>query len=386
MKNIAVLSNFDISRRPRPYRLVLALKEHYNVFAIAQECSKINGVASFAFPALKTAKERSKEENEQLIRNCKNKEFKKLIYTKNRLIIKDFLRHINRQNELSLIVVEDIVLLPFAIDFKRIHKRVKIMIDLREFYPLEYEDNPLWLESFGKFFTYLCAEYLSQVDFAITVSKGIAQAYKRDFGITAEVFCSLPPFFSLEPSNVNQTAIEIIYHGFVSPDRRSENLLEIAQNLDERFVLNLMVSSNQIGYLEKLKHQAKKINNVKFLPLVEMDEIILFSQQFDIGILSLAPNSFNNTFALPNKFFEYIQSRLCVISTPLPEVKHFIEQYNLGKASKDFDSKSIAKTLNALNEKEIFIHKNASNKIAQQLSLKTNTPKILKIIADLISL
>lgn len=384
MKNIAVLSDFDISRRPRPYRLILALRQYYKIFAIAQECSKIDGISSFAFPALKTAKERSKEEEEILRKNCKNKEFKKLIYTQNRLIIKDFLSQINRKNELSLIIVEDLVLLPFAIDFAHICKEIKVMIDLREFYPLEYENDLLWSESFGAFFTYLCTEYLPKVDFAITVSEGIAQAYKLNFGIIAHIFHSLPPFFSLQPSNVDKTAIQIIYHGFISPDRHSENFLEIAQNLDERFFLNLMVLSNQKGYLEKIKHQARNIDNIKFLLPVEMNKIIPFCQQFDIGILSLVPNSFNNANALPNKFFEYIQSRLCLISSPLSEIKNFVRRHDLGRVAQNFEPKSIAKTLNALSEEEIFAYKNASNKIAHQFSLQSNVPKILRIITDLI--
>lgn len=380
MKKIAILADFDIAKRPRPFRLALMLKHKYDIFAIARECSHIEGVRCFDFPAPRTSKERNEEENQAIRNYCKNKEFDKLIYTSNRKPIADILKSLP---SLDVIVVEDITLLPFATDYVSFHQKTKILIDLREYYPLEYENDPLWIESFGLFFEYLCKKYLPLVNEAIVVSEAIGKKYESVFGISPKVFYSLPPFEFLNPSEVTHP-LKIIYHGFLSPDRNSQNLLEIAKNLDSRFYLYVMGLSNQKGYLERIKDEAKNIQNLEFLPPVEMKNIVKFCNQFDIGILTLQKNSFNNASALPNKFFEYIQSRLCVVSTPLEEIKKNIDKYNIGKTSQGFDAQDVAYTLNSMDKQTIFAYKENASKASCTLSMKANMPRIEAIIEGLI--
>lgn len=380
MKKVAILADFDIAKRPRPFRLALMLRDKYDIFAIARECSHIEGIRCFSFPAPKTSKQRSEEENQAIRNYCKNKEFDKLIYTSNRKSIAEILQSLP---SLDVIVVEDITLLPFATDYVSFHQKTKILIDLREYYPLEYENDPLWMESFGLFFEYLCKKYLPLVSSAIVVCEAIGKKYQSVFGISPKVFYSLPPFEVLNPSEITHP-IKIIYHGFLSPDRNSQNLLEIAKNLDSRFCLYVMGLSNQKDYLEKIKNDAKDISNLEFLPPVEMKNIVKFCNQFDIGILTLQKNSFNNANALPNKFFEYIQSRLCVVSTPLEEIKKIIDNYNLGITSEGFDVQDIVHTLNSMDAQTIFAYKENASKASCDLSMEANIPRIEAIIEELI--
>lgn len=380
MKKIAILADFDIAKRPRPFRLALMLKDKCDIFAIARECSAIEGIKCFAFPPPRTSKQRSEEENQAIKNYCKNKEFDKLIYTSNRKPITDILQSLP---PLDVIVVEDITLLPFATDYISFHQKTKILIDLREYYPLEYENDPLWMESFGLFFEHLCKKYLPLVNSAIVVSEAIGRKYQSVFGISAKVFYSLPPFEALNPSEITHP-IKIIYHGFLSPDRDSQNLLQIAKKLDSRFYLYVMGLSNQKDYLERIKDEAKDISNLEFLPPVEMKNIVRFCNQFDIGILTLQKNSFNNANALPNKFFEYIQSRLCVVSTPLEEIKKIIDKYNIGKTSQGFDVQDIAHTLNSMDKQTILTYKENASKVSCDLSMQANIPRIESIIEELI--
>lgn len=377
-KKVVILSDFDIYKRPRPYRMAVMLKDNYEVIGIAKECSMIEGIKCLSYPSFKNSKQRSNEENQAIINHCKNNEFDKLIYTPNRLNIPIFLANLEK---IDLIIIEDITLLPFGVDYLSKSPSTKILIDLREYYPLEYENNSLWLESFGKFFYYLCHKYLPKVHQAITVSKKIAQKYREVFNIKAEIFYSLPPFYDLQPSEIKDK-IQIIYHGFLSPDRKSENLISIAKNLNNNFCLNIMGLSNQKNYLESLK--SNNTPNINFLPPIKMQEIIPFCNQFDIGILTLEPNNFNNASAMPNKFFEYIQSRLCVISTPLEEIKHFINNKKIGRVSKDFSIESVSETLNSLSKEEIFSYKLNSHQASQKYSTLTNKNRINTIIQNLV--
>ena len=379
MKNIAILCDSNPVTKPRPTRLIGMLQDSYNLFVFGKECSPIQGVQTFSFPPSKSASQRSAKEQEELELACKNKDFDKLLYTPNRLVLKKSLLSLQT---LDLLIVEDITLLPFALEYKDKHPQAKVMIDLREYYPLEYENDLRWLETFGAFFEYLCSTFLPQVDHALCVSEGIAQKYQEVYGIYPTLFLSLPPYSSLSPSK--NTKIELIYHGLISPDRESFNLLEIARELKDGIRLNLITLSNHLSFLQDFYSQAQKIPSIRLHQAQKLEEIIPFTNAFDLGLITLKPNGFNNTHALPNKFSEYIQARLGVISTPLPSITPLIKKYGIGKVSKDFHTQSLIELINSLDLKEIKTFKNNADIASQTLNTQENQKKISNLIAKLL--
>lgn len=378
MKNIAILCDHNPALQPRPSRLIQMLKNHHHLFVFGSQCPAIEGVQTFAFPALKRAKDRTQKEQEALENALKNEDFDQLIFTPNRIILQNQLLLFSN---FDLLVIEDLVLLPIALLYKEKNPKTKIMIDLREFYPLEYENDPIWLETFGKFFSFLCEIYLPRVDIGLTVSEGLQQHYKEIYQLPCELFLSLPPFFNLTPSENER--IELIYHGFISQDRESKNLLEIASSLAPNLHLNIIALSNQPQFLETFIKQAEKIPSLSLLPPVKLEEIIPFTHRFDLGLITLKPNGFNNTHAMPNKLFEYIQARLGIISTPLPCIKPLLEKYSLGLCSKDFETSSLITLLNSLDRIKVQELKNQAHDASQTLNLSSNQAKILSIISSM---
>lgn len=407
---IAVLADFDTTKRPRPHRIIGLLKDIAEVFVIAREQSAERGARCFAFPApAENAATRSAEQKARITELCQKGDFAPLIYTPNRAIISGILRALPR---LDLLIVEDIALLPFACDYKRevlqadsIAKKSKaskaestqftapestlldstlldstarpapkIICDLREFYPLEYEDEA-WQAGLGRFFTHLCERYLKEADLCLCVSEAICARYERDFGIAPRLYLSLPPHLDamhykklrnaaqkrqmLESSvrrhfarrhapKAKPIKARILYHGFISRDRDSLNLLRLACLLGDAYELHCMVVCNDARFLRDFCARAKRQRNIRIIPPVPMSDIIAQSVGYDIGILTLQPNSFNNAHAMPNKLFEYIQSRLCVISTPIPSVRAFLRDFGAGRVASDFSAQSLARTIRAI--------------------------------------
>lgn len=379
MNNIAIVCDSNPITRPRPYRLIQMLKKYHKLFVFGVECPIIQDVQTFDFPRLKSAKDRTQEEQKTLKLALKNHEFDSLIFTPNRLILQDKLLSVP---DLELIIIEDLALLPIALKYKNQSPQTKLLIDLREFYPLEYENDFEWMETFGVFFSHLCEVYLPQVDLALTVSAGLKQRYKEAYNITCELFFSLPPYYSLTPSQ--NTQIELIYHGFISPDRESENLLEIGASLKPHLHLNIIALSNQPYFLEDFQKRANKIPSISLIPPVKLQEIVPFTHRFDLGLITLKPNGFNNTHALPNKFFEYIQARLGVVSTPLPSLKPIIEENKLGICSDDFQTSNLISLLNSLTFQEVQTFKQHSHIASQTLNLSQNQDRILAFISKLL--
>ena len=91
---------------------------------------------------------------------------------------------------------------------------------------------------------------------------------------------------------------------------------------------------------------------------------------YDIGLYILPPTNINNKYPLPNKLFEFIQSRLAVAIGPSPEMARIVKKYNLGVVSEEFTSQSLAKTIKSLEIKDLITYKKYTNIAASLLSSK----------------
>ncbi|PAF49463.1 hypothetical protein BKH41_02020 [Helicobacter sp. 12S02232-10] len=374
MSKILVLCAANPATNPRPQRMITLLKKYHKVYAMGINASEIENVEVFSYP---TYKKRNFFEEICLYKNVIFKNWQKLIDTKNRLEIPKIL---NRY-AFDLIICHDLVLLPIVL---RCKKNAKILFDAREFYPAQNKTNLRWRFLFSKFNDYLCKTYLPQIDCTITVSKGLQEAYKKNYGIECRLFYSLPQYHDLIPSQINPNKIKIIYHGAANPNRKIEKMIEVSKYLQERFELDFMLINTDENYMKFLKKKVDKIRlkgkKVAIIPPVTYDKIIPFTSDYDLGLYAIPPSTLNLKHALPNKFFEYIQARLGLIITPNPEMIPFIHTYKNGLIIKNFRPKTIANAINALDEKQIKKLKECSNKAAKTLNIKMNQKNIDNII------
>jgi len=286
----------------------------------------------------------------------------------------------------DLIVTHDIVLLPLACNIANTSK-ARILFDAREYYPREFENNFLWRLLIQPFNKHLCENYLHQCDKVITVSDGIAREYKTEYGVDAEVIMSLPDFHEIEPMLSQNNSIRIIYHGQASPDRQIEKMIEIIDYLGEHFSLDLMLvppARLHQAYWRKIATMAKKRARVKIISPVPMKKIIEFTSQYDIGLFICPPTTFNLKYALPNKFFEYIQARLAVAIGPSIEMRKVVEKYRCGIVANDFTPRSLADEISEIGHDELLFFKKQSNNAALDLNATKNSIKIQRIVKDLL--
>ncbi|WP_300762962.1 MULTISPECIES: hypothetical protein [Helicobacter] len=184
---------------------------------------------------------------------------------------------------------------------------------------------------------------------------------------------------------VNPNHIRIIHHGYASPDRKIEGMIETMDYVDSRFHLDLMLVPNyQRDYYQTLQAMVEKRKNVRILPPVSFEEIIPFSAQYDIGIFLCPPTTFNLEKCLPNKFFEFIQARLAIAIGPSPEMARLVQEYNLGIIAKDFSAKEMAKSLNALTKEQILQYKENANQTAKILNAEKEGEKLLGVLEEVL--
>lgn len=266
------------------------------------------------------------------------------------------------------ILANDLMSLPLAIKVK---KKARIIFDAHEYSPLEFEESKIWKFLFVDFYSYLLKKYLPEVYKFTTVCEGISQKYYQEFGFLPEVFMNTSQFLDIKP-RVIENKIKLICHSAAIRSRKIEILIEMAKYLDDQFELNLVLVPSQTDYYHRLVELAKKVKNVNLLPPVPLKDISRFLNNFDVGIYSIEPSSFNNKYSLPNKFFEFIQARLAIVIGPSPEMQRIVLKENIGMVSKGFEARELAMVVNSLSVERIMQLKENVNKVAFRYSTENN--------------
>lgn len=281
------------------------------------------------------------------------------------------------EKKFDLIISNDVSSLPLSLSLA---KSNPVLLDAHEYSPREFEDNWRWKLFFSRYNHELCKKYLPEVSSMTTVCQGIADEYKREYGVSSRVVHNAPVYHDLSPSSVSSSKIRIIHHGGAIRSRKIETMIEMMKYLDSRFTLDFMLVDSSPGYMKELRSLAKGDSRIFFIDPVPMPEICTTINKFDIGLFLLPPVNFNYKYALPNKLFEFIQSRLAIAIGPSPEMADIVKKHRCGVVSNSFSPKELADMLNALDAEAVARLKTASDQAAAVLSYEASGKVMLEEI------
>src|SRR5690606_39034067 len=94
----------------------------------------------------------------------------------------------------------------------------------------------------------------------------------------------------------------------------------------------------------------------------------------------IAPTTFNHLNALPNKVFDYVQARLCIVVGPSPDMQSFVQEHKVGYVTRDFTPASLAEVIDNMTAEKVFNAKINSHQKARELSGDTEMLKLSKLI------
>jgi glycosyltransferase involved in cell wall biosynthesis len=284
--------------------------------------------------------------------------------------------------EFDLIVANDIEALPLAL---RAAGTRPIVIDAHEYAPREREDKLVWRLTRQGLAQHICSRYLKRASAMLTVCEGLAQEYRRNFGVDPVVVPNAAPSHPLSPSPTRDDTLRMIHHGVAVPSRGLEQMIEVMRYVDARFHLDLMLLPQSQPYLDLLSTLANRVPRTRILPPAPMHDLVRIGNGYDLGLYLLQPTNFNNLHALPNKFFEFIQSRLAVAIGPSPEMARIVKEYECGVVARDFSPASMAKALCELTTEGVDRMKHGSHAAAQVLNAERNADSIRSVVNAVLS-
>ncbi len=397
-KHILILAAANISTCPRPMRILEALKDEIkqgkyevSVMGIDNEdgsaMPKIPHIATFSYPY---AKRRNFFGELRLWLDVMCRRWDRLSFIKNRLVVKEHIK----THRYDVIICHDLLLLPvlFAgLDSKSNRQEAqstRLIFDAREFYPFQNTSSLRWRLLFKAFNTYLCKTYAQRADRIFSVSPRFCELYKTHFGLKAKLLLSLPPYYELSPKPINPQSIKILYHGALNKNRNIHKIIYLCQKLDERFCMDFIFTGGTQEYRKKIESAILRLQkqgcNVRVLPAVSLEQIVPFGNDYDIGFIYIPQHNHNLLATIPNKFFEYIQSRLALLLPPIESLQSITEKYDNAIISHDFSLDSLAHALNALSTEEISKKKQNSHIAALELNINQNVQKIRDTLTELL--
>lgn len=268
----------------------------------------------------------------------------------------------------DLVIVHEAAYIPYLFTQE---KKFKVVFNAHEYHPLEIEGNLKWTRTWGVIYSNIYSQYLSKVDLLINVNKEIADKCEREFGVKSLVIPNAAKYFP--PKNIQYIAkrpLRFIHHGVPNPDRKLEIMIDAFRTLGAGYHLDLMLVQNKSEYYSSLLAMAKDLPNVRLIKPVAFHEIIEYISEYDLGVYSLAPASFNNQMALPNKFFEFIQARLPMVIGPSPVMANLVNKYQIGEVAEDFSSTALVKIIDSLEDRNLILYRSNLEKAAEELSME----------------
>ena len=218
---------------------------------------------------------------------------------------------------------------------------------------------------------------------AVTVNYSIATIYRRLYGTRFKVVRNVPEKLEYTPRKIDPAAKQmIIYQGSLNVGRGLELMIDAMHYIQNvRFVV---VGTGDIeDELKQRVVQSKLSDRVEFMGRMLPEDLLALTLKADLGISLEEDLGLNYRYSLPNKLFDYIQSRVPVLCSALPEMRRIVDSYGVGISSKERDPEKLAGRIRyMLKERSGGAWMEALHRAAEELCWENESIIYLELLND----
>ncbi len=194
---------------------------------------------------------------------------------------------------------------------------------------------------------------IGRCDAVITVSDGIAERLQERYGLKERPTVvrnvpDLPPPGEApdlrEEMGIGSAPL-VLHQGAVAEGRGGGNLVRAVAEMDSAHLLFLGADGAFAEGLRELGRSAGVDGRLHFHPPVQLNELLSYTTQADVGVSLLEDTCENHRLALPNKLFEYLAADLPVVVSDLPEMRRLVTERRVGWFTDSGDPADIARVL-----------------------------------------
>ena len=224
---------------------------------------------------------------------------------------------------------------------------------------------------------------LPKIRHAVTVNYSIATIYRRLYGTRFRVVRNVPELLEYSHRKESPDGQHIIiYQGALNVGRGLELMIDAMHYLPG--VRFLVVGTGDIeDELRQRVIQKKLEDQVEFKGRMLPEDIVRLTLRADLGISLEEDLGLNYRYSLPNKLFDYIQCRVPVLCSALPEMSRIVDSYGIGISTRERDPEKIAGIIRyMLKERAGGTWMEALDKAARELCWENESTVYLELLQD----
>jgi len=221
------------------------------------------------------------------------------------------------------------------------------ILDAHEYSPEELSDQLIW-KLFLAPFKEWCSGFASLGFRRFSVEPHLCALWENFSGCP---FVFLPNSSAYTPPpaarSIENASLRVLHHGVAHPSRRIELMIEAVAKAGPDFSGTFLLAASDQSYLRRLRALSRSCN-CEILPPIKQDHLIAYGADYDIALLSIYPSNVNYQYCLPNKLYQFIQSRLPIVCGPTPAIAAIVRDYQIGVVAEDFTVAALASALQSL--------------------------------------
>ncbi|MGM0620349.1 MAG: glycosyltransferase [Bacteroidota bacterium] len=226
-------------------------------------------------------------------------------------------------------------------------------------------------------------QMVPKVNAAYTVCNSIARIYTEKYGVDFRVVRNVPAKISFKPVDDNTPEKRekiILYQGAVNIGRGLEQAILAIKYLQGAKLL-IAGDGDIKTELQQLTEREGLQKKVQFLGRLPIDELAQLTPQAHLGLSVEEDLGLNYRYALPNKLFDYIQARVPVLVTGLPEMAALVEHYRIGEITNTLEPEALANKMEEMlgNETKQAEWKQNLEAAARELTWENEKGILMKI-------
>lgn len=213
-----------------------------------------------------------------------------------------------------------------------------------------------------------------------TVCNSIANYYREKYNVNFTTIKNLPFKKELKKGVFNFDTKDkkiILYQGAINIGRGLELMIDSMRFLDNHILVI-------IGYGDIYKELQQKVGleklnkKIVFIGKMAPEKLQLLTPLADVGISLEEDLGLNYRFALPNKIFDYIQAKVPILVSDLPEMKQVIIDHKVGEIVSKREPELIAKQIKSILEKDFSANLNKAKEVLIWEKQEANLLSIFK--------
>ncbi|MGQ9863562.1 MAG: glycosyltransferase family 4 protein [Bacteroidia bacterium] len=222
----------------------------------------------------------------------------------------------------------------------------KLVYDAHEFYTgsVFLVNKPIKRALWG----YVEKLLFPRVRWCMTVSLPIACIYQERYRKPVWVIENRPFFASPSKPTFSK---RLIYQGNLHPGRGLEAVIQSLRYVPD-WELWIVGDGEMRSSLEKLVKECSVQDRVRFWGRVPFEQLAAYTRQAALGVAADKPVSQNYEYALPNKFFDYLQAGIPILTGPTLLVRAHVAAYQCGLIVLPWEPEPIAQALRSLGPRE----------------------------------